>query len=186
MARLAAAALALIWVALAPAQAAGDPGGKPAIPVWKPVGSWIVLLLPLARGGMSCTALTRMIPTAGGLYSVGFALSPTSTHFYLNGSAMPKPAPRMVRLAVDGRDVAELKVLLHERFANGEQLLMADLPGAMLARDILPAMVRGRALQVTAGGQHYTISIAEFGTVVSDLQQCAMVALGSLPRLSER
>lgn len=189
MIRLAVAALALI-LALAPGRAAdsrsASTGKTAGIPLWKPVGSWVVLLLPLGDGSLTCTAITRAIPTSAGVFSVGFALSSTSTHFYLNGSALPKQAPPTVTLAVDGHDVATLRVLLHEPIDGSEQLLVADLPGAMLAREVLPAMMRGRSLEVTAGARHYAVSIVDFGKVFVELQQCAIVALAHLPRLSAR
>jgi hypothetical protein len=186
MKRLATAALAMVWLSGMSASAAESTTGRFGVPYWKPVGSWIVLLLPLGNGALSCTALTRMISARTGKYSVGFALSPTATHFYLNDPALPKPAPRAISLAVDGHKIAELSVLLHEPFGKGEQLLMADLPGAMLAQQILPAMVKGRSLDITAGSRHYAIPIADFAAVVTELQQCAMLALAQLPELSSK
>ncbi len=174
------AALALIWVIGADANAAQTAPGHFGVPYWKPVGAWIVLLIPLSSGSFSCAALTRAVASGSGKYSVGFALTASTTHFYLNDPALPKPAPKSVTLAVDQHQVARLPVLLHQRFDRGGQILMADVPGMTLGRRILPAMIAGRQLEVDAGDRHYAVSIADFGVVVKQLQECALFVLGPL------
>lgn len=184
MRRLLLAALVLACVSAARGSASESAPGHFGIPYWKPVGSWVVLLLPLADGGMACTALTKTTASTSGTYSMGFALGLATTHFYLNDPALPKPAPDKLTLAVDGHRLAQLPVLLHEAFDGGRQMLMADVPGATLARRILPAMVRGRTLEVTAGRRHYTMPITEFASVVKELRECAVIALAKHPLLS--
>lgn len=147
------------------------------------MGPWVVLLLPLSNGSYSCTALTRSPPVGPPGYSMAFALSPSATHFYLNYNAATNPAPSEVTLAVDGESIGRLKVLLDEPLDGGsQQLLMADIPGDMLARQLIPAMVIGRMLDVIVGERHFTMTIAMFGSIVRDLRECAQIRLGSRRR----
>lgn len=176
------AALTLFF-AIGAGVAAGQSGqNRAGLPFWEPVGPWVVLLLPLADGSYGCTALTR--PGPARRYSVAFALSGSTTHFYLNDPALTGSAPSAVSLAVDGHFVAQLKVLLHESYGAGQKLLMADVPGATLARKVLPEMIGGRQLEVSAGDRHWAIPIADFAAVLRELQDCARIALTRQPRFS--
>lgn len=167
------------------ASAAVETGtSRAGLPFWKPVGRWIVLLLPLANGAYGCTALARSDPNAK--YSVAFVLTASSTHLYLDDPALSDPPPSTLELAVDGHSLARVQVLLQEPFDKGRQLLVADLPGAMLAREVLPAMLGGQKLEVTAGGRHYTVSVVDFPSVLRELQDCARTALGLEPLLSSK
>src|SRR5260370_38545824 len=105
---------------------------------------------------------------------MGFALSASATHFYLSHSTLPRSAPSVLTLAVDGKLIARLKIFAHGRIdSDGEELLVADLPGEMLARQVFPAMIAGQMLSAIAGEGYYTVSIAHFDYVVRDLQECA-------------
>src|SRR5260370_41463922 len=97
------AALALICTVGTSVKATQVPPSGAGIPFWSPVGPWVVLLLPLAKGGYTCAALTRSPPAGPAGYSVGFAVSASATHFYLNYSALPRSAPIVLTLAVDGK-----------------------------------------------------------------------------------
>lgn len=184
MRRLLLAALVLACASGAKGAASQPTPGHFGIPYWKPVGSWIVLLLPLADGGMACTALTKTVRSPSGKYSMGFALGLASTHFYLNDPALAEPSPENITLEVDGHRLAQLPVLFHEKFDTGRQMLMADVPGTMLAQRILPAMVHGRSFEVTAGSRRYSVPIIDFASVAKELRECAVIALAKHPLLS--
>ena len=116
---------------------------------------------------------------------MGFALSASATHFYLNYNAPPRSAPSALTLAVGGRPIAQLKVMLHEELDNGkEELLVADLPGDMLARLVFPAMIQGQMLSAIVGERYYAVPIAHFDSVVQELQDCALKALAKQSRIS--
>ena len=192
MRRLTIAVLAPGWSAgtgLSAAEVGSNPVG---FPFWKPVGQWVVLLLPLGEGGFSCTALTRSPPAGPVRYSMGFALTLSATHFYLRDDALPDSVPGEIALRVDEQPVTRLKVLLHEPLKGGalnggkEQMLMADLPGDLLARQVFPAMVRGQTLDVIIGDRDYAMPIAGFESVIVDLRQCARLALGTEPQVASR
>lgn len=187
MRRLLTAALAVIWATSGTNLQAMESGAsRPSLPFWKPVGPWVVLLLPLPNGNFACTALTRAAPKTPRGYSIGLVLGQSSTHFYLNDPKLPRDTPGSITLSVDGIAVADPKVLLREPYDNGGQLLVADLPGDMLARRVLPAMVKGRTLEVTAGDRHYEMPIADFASVVRELGECAPIALAMQEQASAR
>src|SRR5260370_29262782 len=88
------AALALICPFGTSVKATQVPPSGAVIPFWSPVGSWVVLLLRLEKGGYTCAALTRSPPAGPAGYSMGFALSASTTHCYLNYSPPPRSACR--------------------------------------------------------------------------------------------
>ena len=186
MKRLLMTALVLIWATGTSLQAAQTTSRHAALPFWKPVGPWVILLLPLSNGSYACTAVTRSASAGPGSYSMAFVLSASATHFYLNDPALPITAAKSVTLAVDGHRIAELTVLLQQPYNHGEQLLMADIPGDMLARQLIPFMVKGRMLEVTADERHYAMPIEGFEFVSRELSECAAMALGIQPDASTR
>jgi hypothetical protein len=87
---------------------------------------------------------------------------------------------------VDGKLIAQLKIFAHGRIdSDDEELLVADLPGEMLARQVFPAMIAGQMLSAIAGEEYYTVPIPHFDYVVRDLQECAK-AIAKWPQISLR
>ena len=178
------AALALICPFGTSVKATQVPPSGAGIPFWSPVGPWVVLLLPVEKGGYTCAALTRSPPAGPAGYSMGFALSASTTHFYLNYSPPPRSAPTVLTLAVDGKPIAQLKIFVHGQIdSDGEELLVADLPGEMLARQVFPAMMAGQMLSAIAGEGSYAVPILHFDHVVRDLRQCAKT-IAKWPQIS--
>ena len=168
------AALMLICASATDAQTPQSRSHGSGLEGWFPVGSWTVLLLPLSNGNYVCTAITREPPWGPAGYAMAFVFSLAATHFYLYYDDPAVPTPRELVLAVDGEMLARLTVIEHQPVEHdGQHLIVADLPGNMFVRQVVPPMLNGETLTVTAGRHRYTMPIGGFRAVMQEIADCA-------------
>jgi hypothetical protein len=121
-----------------------------------------------------CAAITRMPPNGPAGYAMSFALGLETTHFYLYYDGPMIPTPRQVTLSVDGKPIANLNVLGHTHAETGGKFqIMADLPGDMMSKTILPPMFNGTTLTVKVGQYAYPMPIIGYKQVGSEIAECA-------------
>jgi hypothetical protein len=103
---------------------------------------------------------------------MAFVLSLSATHFYLyyDNSVVPTPAELM--LAVDNKPIARLPVIEHQLEPSGKHVIVADLPGDMLLRQVVPSMLNGKMLSIAAGQHRYPMPISRFRIVMQEIVDC--------------
>jgi hypothetical protein len=155
-------------------QQATPPNRIAAFRAWPPVGAWAVSLSPLPSGSAVCGAMTRVPPYGPAGYTMAFSIGRVTTHFCLYNDGPMIPNPQGLTLSVDGRQIATLPILGHTTVETGKSFsIMADVPGDMLSRVILPAMVDSTTLAVTAGQHVYPMPIIDYKRVTDEIVQCA-------------
>ncbi len=172
--RLSLAACALLSVA-----------GTAGAASWPPTDIWAVTTLPTRDGGELCVAITRDLPNRTTAYRIALVFG-TESRFelmldadVLGTSDMPSRVPDRLDLRVDDHRVAELPVIGATKVSPNTLLIKADMPGDMMVRQILPHMLRGRRLAVTADRWRYMVPIDSFGVTAEQIHRCAMLLTGS-------
>ncbi len=139
------------------------------------VGAWAVIESSLPNGDMFCSAITRRPPDGPGNVSMAFVFTSSTTHFYLwpeHRPGLPPLAIKRMQFAIDGQAIRPVQVVQETPGPGRRDQIVADLPGAMLTEEVLPLMIRGSLLTVTAGPYTYSVPIAGYRKITKELFDC--------------
>lgn len=105
---------------------------------------------------------------------MSFAFKVESTHFYLWYNGPLLPTPTTLDLSVDGRRLVELPVLEQQPAgSNYPNMIMADVPGDMFVKQVMPPMLNANTLTVRVGQSSFSMPITGYKEVASELFDCA-------------
>lgn len=141
---------------------------------WPAAGDWQTLLMKLPNGQPACIfgPKERTLPD-GGKFGFTIWVQRASAHLWLNLAGTKTPAPKALVFYADGKPFASLTVAQQlAGAAPGWTSYMADLPGDMLGKQLIPNLTSGNAIELAADGRRYAVPNADFKTTAGYLQEC--------------
>ena len=162
---LAVAALVCAWVASAHAQRIEKRWPPPQ-------GAWAVVKVLLPSGREACSLTTRAPPDGPAGLAANIILDARATQFQFLYAGPEIPPVRQIMLFADKRFITTLPVVSQGKLLSA-YLLAADMPGDLLQRRVLPALVGALGLSIQAGVRGYVMLIGNVSTLSAELSACA-------------
>jgi hypothetical protein len=143
------------------------------------IEQWSVLMFPSAENPPLPVCMAIVQEQDAGTYKYGLSISVrvSSTSLILNLAGVQMPAPPIVRLFLDHRLFGSLDVESTHVLDNPTgELIVAMLPDSMLAKQLLPIMIRSSTLTVAAGTMTYVFPMKGFVHAANEIAHCAVDA----------